>query len=80
MTTIKGATAYSRDRENFFEFVAAPGVNGIADNKITYTSKANDKIYNDFYQFSIKIVASSPDPTFVPFVKDMRGIALVPIG
>nr|QMP83619.1 MAG: hypothetical protein [Caudoviricetes sp.] len=80
MTTIKGATAYSKDRENFFEFVAAPGVNGIADNKLTYISKENDKIYNDFYQFSIKIVASSPDPTFVPFFKDVRGIALVPIG
>jgi hypothetical protein len=80
MTTIQGSTAYSKDRQEFFEFVAAPGLNNIASNKVVYTSKVSEQEYTTFYKFAIKIVASSPDPTFVPFIKDMRGIALIQIG
>ena len=80
MTTISGSSTYSKDKEDFIEFVAAPGINGVADNSVFYTSKENDKVYNKFYQFAIKIVITSTDKTIVPFLKDMRGIALLPIG
>ena len=79
MTTISGATTYSKNVQDFYEYVAAPGLNGIADNKLSYISKVDQNNYTSFYQFAIKIVASSTDPTFVPFLKDMRAIALLPL-
>ena len=80
MTTTQGQPTFSKNRDDFYEYVAAPGVNGVADNKVVYNSKVSGQNYNTFYQFAIKIVASSPDPTFIPFIKDVRGIALIPIG
>jgi hypothetical protein len=80
MTIISGKDTYSKDRQDFYEYVAAPGINNIADNRLVYTSKVTEQQFTNFYQFAIKIVATSPDPTFIPFVKDMRGIALIPIG
>jgi hypothetical protein len=80
MTIISGKDTYSKDRQDFYEFVAAPGINNIADNRVVYTSKVTEQQFTSFYQFAIKIVATSPDPTFIPFIKDMRGIALIPIG
>jgi uncharacterized protein YbcV (DUF1398 family) len=80
MTIISGKDTYSKDRQDFYEFVAAPGINNIADDRVVYTSKVTEQQFTSFYQFAIKLVATSPDPTFIPFVKDIRGIALVPIG
>lgn len=82
MTTISGSGTFAKKRGDLYEYVFAPYdlINpGIATNKVSYTSKFNNKTYNTFYQFAIKIVMSSPDPTFIPYVEDMRTIALVPI-
>ena len=79
MTLISGDTLYSKTREEQFEYVAAPYEEpniGTASNRVSYTSKNSNEIYTTFYKFAIKIVASSPDKTFVPFLKDIRAIAL----
>ena len=75
MTTIGNNTTYSRSRSDLYEFVAAPGVNGVADDVISYTS-SNGLVYNDYSQFAIKIVLATNDNTNVPFLTDIRALAL----
>ena len=74
------ATTYSKNKDDLYEYVAAPGDFNIAANKVLYTSKVTGQQYTNFYQFVIKVVASSSDSTTIPFLKDVRGIALFPIG
>lgn len=78
MTTISGKNNYSKSREDLYEYVAAPGDFGssLPDNKVSYISKQNGQIYTTFYKFAIKIVFASEDSTKVPFLTDVRGIAL----
>lgn len=81
MTLINNsASLYSTTRGNTLEFVAAPGTNGIADNFVSYTSSVTNQTYNNFNQFAIKIVLASSDDTFVPFLTDLRAIALPAAG
>jgi hypothetical protein len=75
MTTISGSTQYAKKRGDLYEYVAAPGVNGTASNKIVYTSSGGST-YSNFYQFAIKIVLTTDDKTIVPYLIDMRTIAL----
>ena len=82
MTTISGASTFSNKYGELYEFVASPYVEpniGIASNKVEYISKENGLVYNTFSQFAIKIVMTSEDPTIMPYIKDMRGVALYPI-
>ena len=75
MTTINNSNIYSKDRNDLIEYVAAPGMNSVPDNFITYTN--NEGItFSNFSQFAIKIVLSTNDKTSVPFLNDMRTIAL----
>jgi hypothetical protein len=67
---------YSQTRENSYEFVAAPGAGGIAQNYVEYSSLASGQTYNSFSQFAIKVVLTSSDKTAVPFLTDIRAIAL----
>jgi hypothetical protein len=76
MTIVSGSSLYSTTRDNILEYEAAPGTGNIADNAISYTSKRTGFSYTSFYQFMIKIVMSSSDSTFSPYLKDMRTIAL----
>jgi len=76
MTLVSGGSTYSSSMNNIVEYEAAPGVNGVADNALSYTSKKTGFSYTSYYQYMIKIVMSSSDSTFAPFVKDMRTIAL----
>lgn len=83
MTTISGGSTFSKKRDQLYEYVAAPYIDpnvGVASNKVSYTSDVNGQTYNSFYKFAIKVVMTSPDPTTVPYLKDIRGIALLPIG
>ena len=80
MTNISGNKTFSKSKDDVYEFVAAPGEFNIAANKVSYTSKVSEQEFTNFYQFVVKVVVASPDPTFVPFLKDIRGIALFPIG
>jgi hypothetical protein len=71
-----GSNKFSSSRADLFEYEAAPGSVGVADNSITYTSADTGLVYNNFYKYAIKIVLSSADATFTPFLRDMRVIAL----
>jgi hypothetical protein len=67
---------YSQTRDNTYEFVAAPGVDNVAQNYVQYISNASGQTYNDFSQFAIKVVLATSDKTAVPYLSDIRAIAL----
>jgi hypothetical protein len=75
MTTINNSNTFSNTRDDIYEFEAAPGTGNAADNVISYTSIGNIS-YNSFSQFAIKIVLSTNDNTNIPFLTDIRAIAL----
>jgi len=80
MTTLNGGlNSYSTSRTNLIEFECAPGVytSGIANNNISYLS-TNGQTYNTFIQFAIKVVLATNDNTTVPFLTDIRALALPP--
>ena len=76
MTMISGGNLFSTSSVDLREYVAAPGRDGIADNKVIYTSKVTDTSFVNFYQFAVKIVMTSPDSTIIPYLTDARTIAL----
>jgi hypothetical protein len=77
MTLINNTDSlYSQTRENTFEFVAAPGAGGVAQNYVEYISNVSGQTYNDFSQFAIKVVLATFDKTAVPYLSDIRAIAL----
>ena len=78
MTMTYNSGKYSVNRNDLVEYEYSPGVGGVADNSIQYTSKKTGVSYNSFYQFAIKVVMRASDSTFAPFAKDMRAIALPP--
>ena len=67
---------YSTNRSNTLEFEAAPGVSGIANNQLSYVSASTGTVYTTFNQFAIKIVLVTNDNTKVPFLTDIRALAL----
>ena len=76
MTYVNGSgTTVSTSRTNTIEFVAAPGVNTVANNQVSYVSSTGT-VYTTFNQFAIKIVMTTPDTTIVPFLTDIRALAL----
>jgi hypothetical protein len=77
MTTLSGSVNYSSSPENLIEFECAPGINGVVDDVISYTSTSG-VTYTQFSQFAIKIVLATNDNTNVPFLTDVRALALPP--
>ena len=75
MTTIGNSNTFSSTRDDVYEFEVAPGINNVANNAISYTSN-NGINYTSFSQFAIKVVLSTNDKTNVPFLTDIRAIAL----
>ena len=76
MTATNGsAGAFSKTRGDVYEYTFAPGTSGIDQGYVSYTS-LNGQTYNTFSQFAIKIVLVSDDSTYVPYVNDLRVIAL----
>jgi len=77
MTQMGNQTVYSTSRTDLIEFECAPGVygSGQADNFISYTSN-NGTTYTIFSQFAIKVVMATNDNTNVPFLSDIRALAL----
>ena len=82
--TIIGSTknAVSLTEDDLYEFEAAPGTNGVADNYISYVG-TNGTTYYSFKTFAIKIVLTTNtigtitnDTTTVPFISDLRVLAL----
>jgi len=77
MTLINNTSdLYSQTRDGTYEFVAAPGESGVAQNYVEYTSGVTGQTYNNFNQFAIKVVLATSDKTAVPFLSDIRAIAL----
>jgi hypothetical protein len=66
--------AYSLSKQNLIEFECAPGINNQPDNFISYTK--GTETYNSFNQFQIKIVMTTEDTSIIPFVTDVRALAL----
>ena len=81
MTKINASgTVYSQTRDNLHEYVFAPGPysSGVDQGYVSYTSTVNGQTYNTFSQFAIKVILTTTDNTFVPFISDLRAIALPP--
>jgi hypothetical protein len=68
-------SSYSQTRDEVIEYTFAPGTGGVEQGYVSYTS-TNGQTYSTFSQFAIKIVLSTSDTTFVPFLTDLRTIAL----
>jgi hypothetical protein len=74
MTQLGDSNFISTNSRDYRELVYAPGVNGVANNSVSYTT--TDSSYSTFKTFAIKIVLTSTTPTTVPKVRDFRAIAL----
>ena len=70
-----GSSVYSQTRGDIYEYQFAPGTGGVDQGYVTYTS-TNGQTYTSFSQFAIKVVLVSSDHTYVPFLNDLRCIAL----
>ena len=76
MTMINSSdTLYSQTRNDIYEYSFAPGTTGVDQGYVSYTS-TNGQTYTSFSQFAIKVVLTTTDKTAVPFVNDLRAIAL----
>ena len=76
MNKIKNSdSSYSQTRNDLHEYTFAPGTGGVDQGYVTYTS-TNGQTYTTFSQFAIKVVLVTSDNTFVPFLTDLRAIAL----
>jgi hypothetical protein len=75
MTETDGVNSFSLSRDDLREFVSAPGTNNIPANKISYTSTSG-LTYDQFSQFTIKIVLATSDSTRTPILHDLRVLAL----
>ena len=78
MTQVTNANIFSKTNTDLIEFQFAPGINGQANNQVSYVSSGG-QTYNSFNQFAIKIVFATSDNTVIPFLSDLRVLA-VPSG
>lgn len=74
MTQIGNENFVSLNDLDYRELTFAPGSNGVPSNSVNYTFA--DTSFSSFRTFSIKIVMTSSDESFVPKIKDFRAIAL----
>jgi hypothetical protein len=77
MTTINNQNTFSTSRTDLYEFEAAPGIfaNNTANNVISYTNPSGQS-FTTFIQFAIKVVLATSDNTVVPYLTDIRALAL----
>ena len=77
MTTTVNNNTFSTQPDQLIEYECAPGIwgSGQANNSISYLS-SNGTRYSNFIQFAIKVVMASNDNTNVPYLTDVRAIAL----
>jgi hypothetical protein len=66
---------YSLTRNDVYEYTFSPGISGRESGQVSYLSN-NGQTYYNFSQFAIKIVLTTTDNTLVPYLSDMRCIAL----
>jgi hypothetical protein len=75
MTQITELNTFSTSRTNLIEYEVAPGILNMANNNISYVS-TNGQTYTNFNQFAIKVVMATSDNTNVPFLSNIRALAL----
>lgn len=75
MTQINEQGYYSESFDDFAELTFAPGLNGVANNSVSYISDTSGQ-FTEFNTFAIKIVLSGVDSIDVPRVQSLRAIAL----
>jgi hypothetical protein len=77
MTQVSSLNTYSSNRTDLIEYECAPGVflSNQANNNISYTN-ANGQTFSSYIQFAIKVVMATSDNTNVPFLTDIRALAL----
>jgi hypothetical protein len=75
MTQVTNVNAYSKTNNDLLELEFAPGTNNMADNSISYVG-LNGQTYNNFSQFAIKVVFATNDNTAIPYLTDLRVLAL----
>ena len=75
MTQLSPINTFSSTNTDLIEYEFAPGVNNAANNFVSYTSQ-NGQTYNSFSQFAIKIVFATNDNTAIPYLTDLRALAL----
>ena len=68
-------TLYSQFRTDVNEYTFAPGTAGVDQGYVSYTS-SNGQTYTSFNQFAIKVILTTTDKTAVPYLSDLRAIAL----
>jgi len=73
MTEIGNGNFVSANKSDYRELSFAPGISGVANNSVSYTTSSSS--FNSFKTFAIKIVMSGSDTTNVPKVCDVRAIA-----
>jgi hypothetical protein len=74
MTQLSNANFVSANEDDYREIAFAPGINGTANNSVSYTTASTG--YNTFRTFAIKIVLTGTSTVDVPKVRDFRAIAL----
>jgi len=74
MTQLNNPNFVSNNYNDYREISYAPGVNGTANNSVSYTSGST--AFSNFRTFAIKIVLTGSSTTDVPKVRDFRAIAL----
>jgi len=74
MTELGNANFVSLNENDYRELVFAPGINGIANNSVSYTTSGT--AFTTFRTFAIKIVMTSSNTGIVPKIRDFRAIAL----
>jgi len=77
MTSLSNPNTYSTSRSDLIEFETAPGIfsSNLANNNISYVN-SNGQTFTSFIQFAIKVVLATNDNTNVPFLTDIRALAL----
>jgi len=74
MTQLGNENFISINSTDYRELTFAPGVGGVANNQISYTSGSTS--YRSFRTFAIKVVLAGTSSVDVPKVQDFRAIAL----
>ena len=74
MTQLNNTNFVSNNYNDYREISYAPGVNGTANNSVSYTSGST--AFSNFRTFAIKIVLTGQSTVDVPKVRDFRAIAL----
>jgi hypothetical protein len=68
-------TLFSKTRTETYEYSFAPGTGNVDQGFVSYTS-SNGQVYSTFSQFAIKVVLTTTDKTSVPYLTDIRALAL----